>query len=246
MATNNYLLGSRSNLRINMKMTPSSKTTLTRLGIVLALYITLVLLAGRYGRIILHPINLFVTVLHELGHALGGIISGGKVEYVQINADGSGKASVLGGNVLIILMGGYLGSAIFGNILFYIGVRAGRLARAALYILGGFMLLSGVIWFSHIFSTLTLFIFGGFLVLLAHKEWIMREALMFMGLASLIYIIQDFNVGPSSDLALYASIIKIIPASLWMYIWLGLVLLLTAFNIRMILRQEVRWGRGKH
>jgi len=188
-------------------MTPATKTTLSRLGIVVALYALLLLLAGRYGRAVIYPINLFVTVLHELGHALGGIISGGKVEYVQINADGSGKASILGGNTLIILMGGYLGSAIFGNIIFYIGVKAGKLARAALYVLGGFMLLSGVIWFSHLFSTLTLFVFGGALITLAHKQWVMREMLMFLGLASLIYIIRDFNVGPSSDLALYASII---------------------------------------
>jgi len=218
-------------------MTPATKTTLSRLGIVVALYALLLLLAGRYGRAVIYPINLFVTVLHELGHALGGIISGGTVEYVQINADGSGKASILGGSTLIILMGGYLGSAIFGNIIFYIGVKAGKLARAALYVLGGFMLLSGVIWFSHLFSTLTLFIFGGALITLAHKQWVMREALMFLGLASLIYIIRDFNVGPSSDLALYARIIKIIPAGLWMYIWLGLVLIMTYFNLRMILKK---------
>jgi len=215
----------------------ASKTTLTRLIGVIIVYTALLMLAGRYGRAVIHPINLFVTVLHELGHAVGGIISGGKVEYVQINADGSGKASILGGSAAIILMGGYLGSAIFGNLLFYIGIRAGKLARAALYILGGFMLLSGVIWFSHIFSTLTLFVFGGLLILLARKEWIMREALMFLGLASLTYIIRDFNVGPSSDLAAYARIFKIIPTGLWMYIWLGLVLVMTAFNIRLILRR---------
>jgi len=218
-------------------MSSTHKKTLTRLGGVVIVYALLLLLAGRYGRAVTHPINLFVTVLHELGHALGGIISGGKVEYVQINSDGSGKASILGGSAAIILMGGYLGSAIFGNLLFYIGVKAGKLARAALYILGGFMLLSGVIWFSHIFSTLTLFIFGGTLILLARKQWIMREALMFLGLASLIYIIRDFNVGPSSDLAAYARIFKIIPAGLWMYIWLGLVLLMTSFNIRLMMRR---------
>lgn len=219
-------------------MTPAAKTTLIRLCFVLAIYAVLVFLAGRYGRMIMHPITLFVTVLHELGHALGGLISGGRVEYVQINADGSGKASILGGSAAIILMGGYLGSAIFGNLLFYISMKAGKLARAALYILGSFMLLSGVIWFSHIISTLTLFAFGGLLILLAKRQWIMREALMFFGFASLIYIIQDFNVGPSSDLALYASIVKIIPAGLWMYIWLGIVLVMTYFNIRLILKRR--------
>jgi hypothetical protein len=234
---NNYQLGMAQILRISCHMETAQKTTLTRLAIVVVVYLVFIFLAGRYGRAVIYPVNLFVTILHELGHALGGIISGGKVEYVQINADGSGKASILGGSAAIILMGGYLGSAIFGNLLFYIGLRAGKLARAALYILGGFMMLSGVIWFSHLFSTLTLFVFGALLMGLAHKQWIMREALMFFGLASLIYIIRDFNVGPSSDLAAYARIYKIIPASIWMYIWLGLVLLMTFFNIRLILKR---------
>ena len=45
---------------------------------------------------------------------------------------------------------------------------------------------------------------------------------MFLGLASIIYIVQDFNVGPSSDLKAYAELFIFIPAVAWMYIWLGI------------------------
>ena len=218
-------------------MTPTTKTTLIRLASVIGLYMALYFLAGHYGRGLLYPVRIFVTILHELGHALGGIISGGKVEYVQINADGSGKTSILGGHVPTLLIGGYVGSAIFGNLLFYIGVRAGKLARVTLYIVGAVLIFSGIIWYSHLFSTLALFAFGLGLITLAKKKWLMPETLMFLGLASLIYIIQDFNGGPSSDLATYARIYKIFSWNVWAYIWLGIVLLLTAFNIRMILRR---------
>ena len=219
-------------------MNPATKTTLIRLGCVVAVYIALVFLAGHHGRGLMYPVRIFVTILHELGHAAGGIITGGKVEYVRINYDGSGRASVLGGNIPIIVMGGYVGSALFGNILFYIGVKAGKMARVTLYLIGAIMIFSALFWFSHLFSSISQIIFGLIAIGLAYKKWIMPEILMFLGIASLVYIIQDFNGGPSSDLALYAERVRFLSPKIWSYIWLGIVLILTAFNIRMIVRQD--------
>ncbi len=218
-------------------MGTTSCQTLMRLAIIILIYAGLIFLAGRYGRILLWPIQIFVTILHELGHAFGTVISGGTVQSVQINPNGSGATVSLNGHHAIILMGGYVGSAIFGNTLFYIGVRAGKIARAALYIIGAMFILSAVIWFSNLLSTLILCVFGAGLIGLAYKQWIMRDILMFLGFASLLFIIQDFNVGPRSDLAAYAQIFKIIPAELWMYIWLGIVLLMTGLNIRMMIKR---------
>ena len=57
---------------------------------------------------------------------------------------------------------------------------------------------------------------------------------MLLGLASIIYIIQDFNVGPSSDLAQMERELKYIPAKVWMYIWLAIVLCILALNLKML------------
>jgi len=57
---------------------------------------------------------------------------------------------------------------------------------------------------------------------------------MFLGLASVLYIIQDFNVGPKSDLKAYEEVMIFIPAQIWMYIWLAVAVLLFAFNIRLL------------
>ena len=218
-------------------MNPTTKTTLIRLGTVVAIYIALVFLAGHHGRGLMYPVRIFVTILHELGHAAGGIITGGKVEYVRINYDGSGRASVLGGNIPIIVMGGYVGSALFGNILFFIGMKAGKLARFTLFLIGAVMIFSALFWFSHLFSSISQIIFGLIAIGLAWKKWIVPEILMFLGIASLVYIIQDFNGGPSSDLALYAERVRFLSAKVWSYIWLGIVLILTAFNLYLIIRQ---------
>jgi hypothetical protein len=61
---------------------------------------------------------------------------------------------------------------------------------------------------------------------------------MFIGLASILFIIQDFNVGPSSDLAAYAEELVIFPAVMWKYIWLFIVVAMSLFNLKVLLRSE--------
>ena len=213
------------------------KNTISRILITLLIYLGIKYLGGEYGRLFLYPITLLVTFLHEFGHALGALVTGGGVEHLQINPDGSGYTTTLGGNRAIILMGGYLGSAILGNLLFYIGVKGNKLAEWTMMALAIIMLVVGVIWINSLFTTGFLFIFAFALIFISRKTNWDAEVLMFFGLASIIYIIQDFNVGPTSDLKKYAEIFVVIPAAAWMYIWLGIVVVLSFFNLRMIVKK---------
>jgi len=105
-----------------------------RMLIILAAYFGLKYYGGEAGRIILYPITRLVTFLHELGHALGAVFTGGTVEDVIINNDGSGLTRTIGGSRPIILMGGYLGSAILGNLLVYIGAKKAKFSGLTLKI----------------------------------------------------------------------------------------------------------------
>ncbi len=204
----------------------------------LAIYITLKFYGGEYGAMILYPINLLVTFLHEFGHAVGAVITGGKVDFLQINPDGSGVTGTIGGWRSVILMGGYIGSAIFGNILFYIGAKKPKYSSYALYALALFMGIAGFVWMETLFTTGFLLAFGIALILIVQYTNWDRWILMFLGMASIIYIVQDFNVGPSSDLEAYAKIFVVIPSFVWMYVWLIIVIILTFFNLRLIFRSQ--------
>jgi len=209
---------------------------LIRIIVFLLIYFGLRQYGGVMGNRILYPINLLVTFLHELGHGLGAIITGGEVDRIQISQDGSGYTATIGGNRAIILMGGYLGSAIFGNILFYIGARVQSLVKPVLALLAASMLFTAMYWFNSIFTTGFLFLFSGAILLIIWKTNFGREVLMFLGLTTIIYIIQDFNVGPSSDLSKYAEIMVILPASFWMYLWLFIALALFFINMRLLFK----------
>ncbi len=210
------------------------------LGIVtlLAIYITLRYCGGEYGKMILYPVMLLVTFLHEFGHAVGAVITGGKVVALGIEPDGSGVTKTIGGWRSIILMGGYIGSAIFGNLLFYIGVKKPQYSSYALYTLALFMGVSGFVWFETVFTTGFLLVFGIALIFIVQYTSIDRWVLMFLGMACIIYIVQDFNVGPSSDLEAYADLFVVVPSFVWMYIWLIIVVLLSFYNLRLIFKSK--------
>lgn len=218
-------------------MTSRSSLAL-RIILITAVYFGLSTYGGLLGWQILYPIRLFVTFLHEFGHAAGALITGGAVEYIAIETNSAGVTSTFNGNRSVILMGGYIGSAIFGNLLFYIGARRQNWVKPTLVLVIAAMLITGFIWYNTLFTTAVLCGFSVLLFIVGFKTKYGREILMLLGLASIIYIIQDFNVGPSSDLAQMERELKYIPAKVWMYIWLGIVLAILALNLKMLFSKK--------
>lgn len=69
---------------------------------------------------VLYPFRLFVTFIHESGHGIAALLTGGDFGRMVISPDGSGFATTSGGIRAIILPAGYLGAALFGALLFYL------------------------------------------------------------------------------------------------------------------------------
>jgi len=106
--------------------------------------VALQFLPPAYSNIILYPLRLFVTFVHEGGHALAAIITGGSVDSMTVSPNGEGltmtRTTEWAG--WIVLSGGYIGATIFGALLLQVGRlnrwrNAGRaaLSAAAVYLL---------------------------------------------------------------------------------------------------------------
>lgn len=65
-----------------------------------------------------YPIKLFVVLLHEQCHALAAILTGGKIESMNIGFDLGGSCQASGGNAIVIASAGYLGSLVLGLLFF--------------------------------------------------------------------------------------------------------------------------------
>jgi hypothetical protein len=84
------------------------------------------------------PVNLFTTAVHEMGHALVCVATGGSVHGLTIVSDGSGHGGLtfcLGGAPFLYTQAGYLGSAFFGCVLIYLS-QFPRVAKVLLGAMG--------------------------------------------------------------------------------------------------------------
>lgn len=191
-----------------------------------------------YGTYVLYPLTLLVTIFHETGHALFALITGGSVHGIQINHDGSGYALVAGGLPMLVIPGGYIGSALWGNLLLYVALYKEYYTRWIIYLLMGMFVFSAIVWFNSLGSTLLLLAFAALTYGLSRaSKKTQVYALLATGATSLLYIIMDFNGGPSSDLAKFTSLIPIFPQMVWAIIWLLVVAWLTYLNVRKNLKR---------
>lgn len=90
--------------------------------------------------IIMIPLRLFVTYVHEAGHSIAAMITGGRVIRFIVSPDGSGLATTAGGVRSVVISGGYVGAALFGSLLFAIANRFSRWTRLLAGALGVFMI----------------------------------------------------------------------------------------------------------
>lgn len=75
---------------------------------------------------LVYPLRLFVTSVHELGHGLAAIVTGGEFVRFEVQSNGAGLAYSRGGIREIIIAAGYVGTAIFGAVLLFTSNRVRR------------------------------------------------------------------------------------------------------------------------
>lgn len=87
-----------------------------------------------------YPIRLFVTFLHETGHALAALATFGGVNRVDLFWDGGGMMQFQGGWRWVVWTAGYLSTTVYGSVLL-LALRRERNAKRAAAVTGGLLLL---------------------------------------------------------------------------------------------------------
>ncbi|CAN5146180.1 hypothetical protein BH11CYA1_BH11CYA1_34400 [soil metagenome] len=94
------------------------------------------------------PVNQFVTMVHEMGHALVTILTGGHVDFMTVVSDGQGHGGLTGsrgGWAFFSVQAGYIGTTLFGCLLIYLG-QYPRLSKILLSGLGVAMIVSSIVF----------------------------------------------------------------------------------------------------
>lgn len=215
----------------------SAQQTLTLIGLAIVVTILMALLPGL--NLINFPFRLLLTMVHELGHGLAALLTGGQFLRFEIAPSGAGLAYTTGGWRLVIIPAGYLGVALFGAILIILG-RSHRASRMALAVIGGGMLLltlryamptifsgqiliglltlvSGIL-FGVLFVWIALRASPGWIVFFLHLVAIQAGLTAFSDLFTVAGLSARFFNSPANDARSMAEL-TFIPAIIWAMLW---------------------------
>ncbi|MCA1635473.1 MAG: M50 family metallopeptidase [Acidobacteria bacterium] len=117
---------------MRLQIAPDARPQVTTLMLATALSVILWFIP--YAEILTYPFRIFVTFIHEGGHALAALVTGNSVLSLTVATDGSGEVYSATGGVLsqmFISSAGYLGAMSFGALLLLL-IRRAASARVVL------------------------------------------------------------------------------------------------------------------
>lgn len=192
----------------------------------------------------LYPLRIFTVLLHETGHALAAVLTGGSVSRIELYTNEGGLCFSRGGVFPVVLSAGYLGSLLFGGLIM-VGAARSRHDRAIAVGIGVAVLLVTVLWVRSLFG----FVFSAAagIGLVAMGRLASARAcdltLRFIGLTSCLYAVIDIKDDlitrpfPGSD-AWQMSEILPLPPVFFGVLWILIALAGTAWFLWLAARGE--------
>jgi hypothetical protein len=207
-----------------------------------------------YVGLVLYPIRLFVTYVHEICHALAAFVTLGSALEIEIFADASGLTYTLGGVGLVVSSAGYVGTPLFGALLLLLSSRRAAV-RPALAATGGALLLAAVALGGNWLAWLAGVGLGAALVALGvkAKASTARFALSFLAIQCMLNALWDLKslmwLSIASPVATDARNMAeatggLVPAAAWTVLWAGIALAILAIAIHNYYSLTVRRPRG--
>ena len=198
------------------------------------------------------PLSIFASIIHELGHTVGALLSGGEVEGFTLAPDcpclyactkgGSPVMTLLGGNAMSILVAYflvYMGRIIskIPQYIFITYLLCALLMFLTVRLIGDDRIIS--IWMVTIYFLVFLYF------ILAQSGWA-GAFMIFFGFFNLMIILKDiFAEGILSDISRYTRFISFVPHKIWVSIWFGTVGYIAYNLINQISETKVEWIEGK-
>jgi Peptidase M50B-like len=202
--------------------------------------LTLLLSFIPLARILVYPLRLFVTFIHEGGHALAALVTFGTVDRFIVYANASGETYTRGGMPLVIASAGYLASTAYGASLLVL-CRQGKDSKAVLTFTAGLILALTALFAADPFSWVTGILLSGVLIGIAiwSPTRVAHFFLSFLAVQSCLNALLDLNTlflisttSRSHSDAATMQYLTMIPASIWAAFWLIISIIALTFALR--------------
>jgi hypothetical protein len=212
--------------------------------LLIAAAITIALWYIPFLSVLSYPFNLFVTFIHEGGHALAALLTGNSVASLSVAYDASGLTYTTTGGIfsqILVSSAGYLGAMAYGALLLLL-IRRSVAARYVLIGSGALILaLTLVYGLGSLFTIVAGFGIAAGLVAMAlyAPPRVATFFVSFLAVQSVLNALLDlktlffysFVPGSHSDAGNMANATGI-PALFWSVLWIGLAFVILSLALR--------------
>ncbi len=145
-----------------------------------------------WHHLLIYPLKVLVVFFHESSHAIATVLTGGQVAELMVSQDQGGHVLSRGGSRFLVLTAGYLGSLIWGTVLYLIAART-RKDAVAMTLLGCLIIAIALLFVRNLFGFAFSAATGVAMILLGTwaGEKINDFILQLIGLTSMVYVPLD-------------------------------------------------------
>lgn len=209
-------------------MSPLTRRARARLRFVLGFGLFFVVLWFLWNTPVVYPLKIFVVLLHELSHAAVAVATGGSVQSIVLDPRQGGACYCPGGNALLTLSAGYLGSLAWGGLMFAAARTRSVRADWVNAVVGVLVIALTILYVRSSFGLVFGILFGLGMLVVSRKmdAGLNRGLLTVLGLTSALYAILDIKSDIldrpdlQSDARMLAELTGV-PTTWWGVIWIS-------------------------
>ena len=210
------------------------------------------LFINKLNATLLDPLSIFASILHELGHSVGAVLSNGEVSGFTLAPDCPCLyACTRGGSPFLILLGGNIFSISAAFLFVYIGRIISKMPE---FVISTLISLSILMFLTvkmiddeMILSNIQVGIYVLlFVIFMLLKSGWAGTFLIVFGFFNLILIVKDIMTeGVLSDISRYQHQFPAVPSLIFVSLWLGIVGYVSFVLLLQISETKVNWIEGK-
>jgi hypothetical protein len=192
-----------------------------------------------WDTVLVYPLKIFVVLLHEISHAVAAVATGGSIQHIVLDPRQGGACYCPGGNPLLTLSAGYLGSLLWGGLM--ISAARSKRVKASLVngLVGGLVIGLTILYVRNGFGIAFGIAFGLGMIAVSRKvsAGLNRSLLLTLGLTSALYAILDIKSDVidrpelRSDAQMLAELTGV-PTVAWGAIWIAAALAFSFWLLR--------------
>jgi len=177
-------------LNFNKKLSGKQKILIESAALLLITILVFIF----WNSFLVYPIKLLTIIFHEISHAIAGILTGNNVKSIEVQTDLAGKTITYGGKNFFVIFAGYLGSIVWGALIFFAAYKTRYLKIISISI-GVIIFLFTANVFVGFVSVVAGLFFGLFFILFPFLKYeTLRDYVYkFIGLASMFYVLVDIK-----------------------------------------------------